>query len=66
MDGDGGIMKVNPIELISLEADDGMILTNGSVYSHKVYLGIHDKPENWTEVVDTGQNMIEEPEEIEE
>ena len=56
-------MKVNPIELVSLEAEDGMILTNGSVYSHKVYLGIHDNQGNWTEVVDTEQNMIEEPEE---
>lgn len=30
--------------------DSGMVLTNGEIYSHKVYLGIHDSPENWQEI----------------
>lgn len=30
--------------------DEGKKLTNGSVYSHLVYLGIHDSPDNWHEV----------------
>lgn len=43
-------MKTQPITLIVLEADDGMVLTNGETYSTRVYLGIHDSPDNWREV----------------
>lgn len=43
-------MKTNPIQLIVLEPDEGMVLTNGETYSYKVYLGIHDSPDNWREV----------------
>lgn len=35
-----------------ITADEGKTLTNGSVYSKKVYLGIHDSPENWQEIPD--------------
>lgn len=35
-----------------LEARDGYSLTNGEVYSKKVYLGIHDSPDNWHEIPD--------------
>ena len=43
-------MKTNTIELVKLEADEGMVLTNGETYSAVVYLGIYDSPENWHEV----------------
>ena len=43
-------MKSGTIELVVLEADDGMVLTNGETYSTQVYLGIHDSPDNWHEV----------------
>ena len=43
-------MKKETIEIRVLTASDGMILTDGNVYSTKVYLGIHDSPENWREV----------------
>lgn len=33
-----------------LIADDGKALTSNGVYSNQVYLGIHDRPENWSEV----------------
>ena len=43
-------MKTKPIEIITLEAEEGYILTNGETYSHFVYLGINDSPENWHEI----------------
>lgn len=33
-----------------ITADEGMVLTNGETYSKKVYLGIHDSPDNWQEI----------------
>ena len=53
-------MKTNTIQIISLEASDGMVLTNGETYSTKVYLGINDSPDNWWEIPES-----ELPEEIE-
>lgn len=43
-------MTQNTINLVKLEADEGMILTNGEIYSTEVYLGIYDSPENWHEI----------------
>ena len=43
-------MKTVPIQIITLEADDGMVLTNGETYSRQVYLGTMDSPENWHEI----------------
>ena len=43
-------MKSKPIQIIVLEADDGMALTNGEVYSTLVYLGVADSPDNWWEI----------------
>lgn len=43
-------MKTIPIQLITLEPDEGMVLTNGETYSTKVYLGINDSPDNWYEI----------------
>lgn len=31
-----------------------MILTNGEIYSDKVYLGVNDSPENWHEIPGIG------------
>lgn len=47
-------MKMNEVKLIVLEASDGMVLTNGEIYSDKVYLGVNDSPENWHEIPDMG------------
>ena len=43
-------MTQNTIQLITLQADEGKVLTNGETYSTKVYLGIYDNPENWHEI----------------
>ena len=41
------ITNTSPIELY---ADEGMVLTNGEIYSTLVILGIYDSPSNWHEV----------------
>ena len=43
-------MIQNTIQIIVLEASEGKVLTNGEIYSTKVYLGVNDSPENWHEV----------------
>lgn len=43
-------MKTNEIKIVVLEPDEGNVLTNGDVYSDKVYLGKNDSPDNWREV----------------
>ena len=45
-------MKQGQIQIITLEASEGMTLTNGETYSKLVYLGINDSPENWHEIPD--------------
>lgn len=45
-------MTTSNIEIIVLEPSEGFTLTNGEIYSKKVYLGIHDSPENWWEIPD--------------
>ena len=45
-------MRIDPIEIIVLRADEGKTLTNGETYSKEVYLGIYDSPENWQEISD--------------
>ena len=45
-------MKHEQINIVILEADEGMTLTNNKTYSKKVYLGIHDSPSNWHEIPD--------------
>ena len=57
-------MKNGTIEIITLEPDEGMVLTNGETFSDKVYLGKNDDPSNWWEVPDEGQ--LNPQEEIEE
>lgn len=43
-----------------ITATEGKLLTNGSVYSEQVYLGIHDSPDNWREV-DAADAITEDP-----
>lgn len=45
-------MKQGSIQIIILEPDEGMTLTNGETYSKKVYLGVNDSPSNWYEIPD--------------
>lgn len=33
-----------------ITAEEGMVLEKGTVRTDKVYLGIHDSPENWREI----------------
>ena len=56
-------MKTGTIEIITLESDEGKVLTNGETYSYQVYLGAMDSPENWWEVDES--EMIDEFENIE-
>lgn len=41
--------------------DEGMTLTNGEVYSKRVYLGVNDRPENWWEIPDSEVPDPDEP-----
>lgn len=56
-------MRSKPIQIIVLEADEGMVLTNGEVYSTMVYLGVADSPENWREVPEN-EVPSKDPEEV--
>lgn len=49
---EGENMKQEQIQIIVLEAGEGMTLTNGEVYSKQVYLGVCDSPDNWHEIPD--------------
>jgi hypothetical protein len=53
------------MELRKLVASEGMVLTNGEVYSKEVYLGVIDKPENWYEITEEEYKIILEKEEQE-
>ena len=43
-------MEQSTINITKLSASDGMMLTNGEVYSKEVYLGCKDSLENWWEI----------------
>ena len=43
-------MKKTTIEITKITASNGMILTNGEVYSEEVYLSVNDSPDNWHEI----------------
>ena len=45
-------MKQGNIQIIVLEPEEGMTLTNGETYSKKVYLSSLDSQENWYEIPD--------------
>lgn len=55
-------MKKQPIQIIVLEPDEGMVLTNGETYSYRVYLGVNDSPDNWWEIP---ESEMPAPEEVE-
>jgi hypothetical protein len=56
-------MTKTKIELIKLEASEGMALTNGEVISFsEVYLGANDNPDNWHEISVDEAKAIEEQE----
>ena len=61
-----GSMKKQPIQIIVLEPDEGMILTNGETYSYRVYLGVNDSPNNWREIPESEMPSEDEqmPEEV--
>ena len=48
------------MDLITIIANEGMVLTNGESYVKKIYLGINDNPNNWYEItIEEYQNLIE-------
>ena len=53
------------IELKKLTAADGMVLTNGVIYSKEIYLGKNDKAENWHEITEAEYDKIKEAENAE-
>ena len=60
-------MKVSIIEIQTITASEGMVLTNGTSYSDPggiIYLGCNDIPENWYEItVEEAEQLqkVEEP-----
>ena len=52
-------MKMTTIELRKITASEGMILTNGEVYSKEVYLGCNDTIDNWHEIAEEEYNEIQ-------
>ena len=51
----GDIRRLTPTE--------GMMLTNGEVYSKEIYLGVNDSKDNWYEISDEEYIKIVEEEE---
>lgn len=43
-------MQIIQDKIIEIIADEGMILTNGEIYTHHLWLGIADSPSNWQEI----------------
>ena len=59
-------MRTEIIELKKIQADEGMVLTNGETFSDvggSVYLGINDKSENWHEITEEEHAKILEEQE---
>lgn len=53
-------MTQSTIELKKLQAEEGMVLTNGETYSSisgSVYLGINDNASNWYEITEEEYNI---------
>lgn len=55
-------MKMTTIELRKITASEGMVLTNGEVYSKEVYLGCNDNPDNWHEITEEEYTEIQKKE----
>lgn len=45
-------MKIGSIQIKTLQADEGKVLTNGEIYSKLIYLGTQDNEENWNEIAE--------------
>ncbi len=45
-------MTESTITIKKLTASAGMTLTNGEAYGKEIYLGKHDRAENWHEITD--------------
>lgn len=45
-------MIESKIEITKLTASEGYMLTNGEAYGKEIYLGIHDRAENWYEITE--------------
>ena len=46
-------MELITFQMRELKAAEGMVLTNGETFSSvggSVFLGVNDKPENWSEI----------------
>lgn len=43
-------MKIIQDKMVILEPDKGYLLTNGEVYSDKVFLGINSQPSEWWDI----------------
>lgn len=51
-------MEKTTIELTKITASEGMVLTNGEVYSKEIYLGCNDNADNWREITDAEYEKI--------
>ena len=47
------------IKLIKLTAAEGMVLTNGEVFSKEIYLGKNDSADNWYEITDAEAERLQ-------
>ncbi len=52
-------MIKSTIELIKLTAAEGMVLTNGEVFSKEIYLGCNDSSDNWHEITDAEAERLQ-------
>ena len=43
-----------------LNATEGMVLTDGTVYGEVIYLGVNDSPDNWHEITKEEYEKISE------
>lgn len=62
-------VKISTIEIQTITAADGMVLTNGKAFTEvggTVYLGCNDSPENWYEITAEEAAALQPEEEIEE
>ena len=56
-------MKTESFKMIKLTASTGMVLTNGNIKTHTVFLGVNDSADNWHEIPDS-EVPKEEPSDI--
>ena len=58
-------MKITEIKTIRLDADEGKILTNGTVYVTPVFLGVNESVDNWHEITLEEYEVIKQEQEEE-